>query len=86
MEGEKRSASVLIVDDSESIRATIKKVLLTEEDLFDLFYEAENGIDGYKKLLENRIDLILCDVVMPRIDGFNRSWPFSRPRFRRPAH
>ncbi len=70
MNGDKQTASILIVDDSETIRAKIKKVLLSEKGLFDFFYEAENGIDGYKKLLEHKIDLILCDVVMPQIDGF----------------
>ncbi|MEK6777307.1 MAG: diguanylate cyclase [bacterium] len=66
----KKSASILIVDDSEAIRVKIRKVLSSEKGLFESFYEAENGIDGYKKLLEHKIDLILCDVVMPQIDGF----------------
>ncbi|OIP64944.1 MAG: diguanylate cyclase response regulator [Nitrospirae bacterium CG_4_9_14_3_um_filter_53_35] len=70
MTGEKQTASILIVDDSETIRTKIKKVLSSEKGLFDFIYEAENGIDGYKKLLEHKIDLILCDVVMPQIDGF----------------
>lgn len=66
----RKSTSILIVDDSETIRVKIRKVLSSEKGLFDSFYEAENGIDGYKKLLEHKIDLILCDVIMPQIDGF----------------
>ncbi len=31
---------------------------------------AKDGLEGFKLLLNNRIDLVLCDVVMPGIDGF----------------
>ncbi len=65
-----KKGSILIVDDSETIRSRIKKILLNQKSLFENIYEAENGIDGYKKLLNHRVDLILCDLVMPQIDGF----------------
>ena len=64
------TASVLIVDDSEAIRKQIKKTLLSQEGLFGTVYEAEDGIKGFKQLLDHKIDIILCDVVMPQIDGF----------------
>ncbi len=63
------SPSILIVDDSESIRRKIKKAL-DQGKLCHAFYEADNGIQGYKMLLNHKIDLIICDVVMPQIDGF----------------
>ena len=70
MSNEESKASILIVDDSETIRNRIKKVLQKQKGLFQNIYEAENGIEGFKRLLEHKIDLILCDVVMPQIDGF----------------
>ncbi len=66
----KPKAAILIVDDSEMIRNRIRKVLQKEKDLTLVFFEAENGIQGYKELLKQKIDLVICDLIMPQIDGF----------------
>ena len=63
------SNSVLIIDDSESVRERIIKTLESFE-LFSRYYEAVDGLDGFKKLLSSPVDIILCDLEMPRIDGF----------------
>lgn len=63
------SNSVLIIDDSSTIRERIIKTL-ESFDLFSRYYEAEDGMDGFKKLLSCQVDIILCDLEMPRIDGF----------------
>lgn len=61
--------SVLIIDDSESIRDKIISIL-EAQNLFDRFYQAEDGLEGFKKLLVAPVDIILCDLEMPRMDGF----------------
>jgi diguanylate cyclase (GGDEF)-like protein len=61
--------SVLIIDDSEAVREKIIKTL-ESFDLFERYYEAEDGLEGFKKLLSSPVDIILCDLEMPRIDGF----------------
>jgi diguanylate cyclase (GGDEF)-like protein len=63
------SNSVLIIDDSESVRDRIVKILESYE-LFSRFYEAEDGLEGFKRLLTAPVDIIICDLEMPRIDGF----------------
>jgi diguanylate cyclase (GGDEF)-like protein len=63
------SNSVLIIDDSENVRDRIVKILESYE-LFSRFYEAEDGLEGFKRLLSAPVDIILCDLEMPRIDGF----------------
>jgi len=63
------SNSVLIIDDSASVREQIIRIL-EKFDLFSQYFEAEDGLDGFKKLRASRVDLILCDLEMPRIDGF----------------
>jgi diguanylate cyclase (GGDEF)-like protein len=63
------SASILIIDDSEEIRAQITKTLASY-DLFARYYEAVDGLEGFRILLSSPVDLILCDLDMPRIDGF----------------
>lgn len=61
--------SILIIDDSGTVRERIIKIL-ESFDLFEHYYEAEDGLEGFKKLLSGPVDLILCDLEMPRIDGF----------------
>lgn len=63
------SNSVLIIDDSVTVREQIIRIL-ESFNLFSHYYEAEDGLDGFKKLRASRVDLILCDLEMPRIDGF----------------
>ena len=59
---------VLIVDDSSVERLLLKGML--SELKFATILEAENGEDGVKMAEEHRPDLILMDVVMPGINGF----------------
>lgn len=73
------SNSVLIIDDSDAVRERIIKTL-ESFDLFSRYYEAEDGLEGFKKLLSSPVDIILCDLEMPRIDGFKfLSMMKSRP-------
>lgn len=61
--------SVLIIDDSEAVREKIIKTL-EPLGLFARFYQAEDGLEGFKRLLASPVDIILCDLEMPRMDGF----------------
>ena len=63
------STSVLIIDDSVTVREQIIRTL-ESFNLFTRYYEAEDGLEGFKKLLSCPVDIILCDLEMPRIDGF----------------
>jgi len=61
--------SVLIVDDSLSMRKLIKKVI--ELSGFDVeeFLEAANGREALQLLEDHWVDLVLCDIHMPEMDG-----------------
>lgn len=61
--------SILIIDDSESVRNQIAHELKSA-DLCDRVFQAGDGIEAFKLMLSADIDLILCDIEMPRIDGF----------------
>ncbi len=61
--------SVLIIDDSETVREKIIETL-EAKDLFSRFYQAEDGLEGFKKLMASPVDIVLCDLEMPRMDGF----------------
>lgn len=58
---------ILLVDDSDTV-LTMERMFLGDE-TFDLFV-AHDGEEGIQKALAEKPDLILLDVVMPGIDGF----------------
>jgi len=64
------SINILIIEDDESIRRVIKKILEGENKNYKII-EAIDGKDGLNKINENRLNLILCDIKMPRLDGID---------------
>lgn len=61
--------NVMIVDDSKSMRHVIKKVLkISGLDLGEII-EASNGQEALDQLQNHWVDLILCDIHMPVMDG-----------------
>jgi len=59
----------IIVDDSSLQRMAVGKLIADHPDL-ELVSEYNNGIEAYKNVSNNKIDLIFLDVEMPIIDGF----------------
>jgi diguanylate cyclase (GGDEF)-like protein len=62
------ATSILVIDDSKTVRQEIV-TLLRDMALSDEHREAADGIDGFKALLERKVDLVICDLEMPRMDG-----------------
>ncbi len=63
----KRPLKIMVVDDSISIRQVISRLVA------DQGWEAQtakDGIDALEKLREGRPDLIVLDIEMPRMNGF----------------
>ncbi|MDH3393015.1 MAG: response regulator, partial [Desulfobulbaceae bacterium] len=58
---------VLVVDDNESTRLLVEDTL---EDEGYLIYTAENGQDGLTKLHQYHPDVVVLDVMMPGINGY----------------
>jgi len=59
---------ILIVDDEQRIREVIKEYCLLEKYEVE---EAENGIEAIEKIKEKDIDLIVLDIMMPKLDGYS---------------
>ncbi len=59
---------ILVIEDEFLIRENLLERLGAEG--FDTV-GAENGLDGVKLALANRPDLIICDVMMPELDGYD---------------
>lgn len=61
-------ARILVVDDEEDIREALSEIL--EDEGHDVF-EAENGAEVMAMAVSARIDLILLDMAMPVMNGFD---------------
>jgi len=64
------SFNVLIVDDSISMRAVIKKIILISGFKMGQCVEAANGKEALKALEDNWMDVIVSDINMPEMNGF----------------
>ena len=58
---------ILVIEDEELLRAQLIKILRFED--FDVS-EAKNGLIGIQLAQEQQPDLVLCDVMMPELDGY----------------
>ncbi|HEU5073315.1 MAG TPA: response regulator, partial [Polyangiaceae bacterium] len=59
--------NVLIIDDSGAMRSHVKDIL--EAGGAYNVLAAKDGLEGYKFLVSRPVDLILCDVNMPGMNG-----------------
>ncbi|GAB3638572.1 sigma-54 dependent transcriptional regulator [Hymenobacter arcticus] len=57
---------ILIIDDEKSIRHTLKEILEFEDYTVD---QAEDGPAGLDLLIQQKYDVVLCDIKMPKMDG-----------------
>src|SRR5690349_20704863 len=74
---------VLIVDDSAAIRKILKRVLQQAEIPLAQVFEAGNGREAIESLERQRVNLILCDINMPNMDGLQfLSEVKSRPEWK----
>ncbi|MBJ6800720.1 diguanylate cyclase [Geomonas propionica] len=59
----------LVIDDSAAIREQVIRTL-QDVGLFEQYREAKDGMEGFKTLIDCKADLVICDVEMPRMDGY----------------
>ena len=58
---------ILVIEDHADMRRNLRLILRLEG--FHIF-EAENGVAGIASARQHKPDLILCDVMMPELDGY----------------
>lgn len=58
---------IMVVDDDINIRELIRLILKKEG--FEVL-EAFDGVDAFEKLEKNKVDLIVLDIMMPNMDGW----------------
>ncbi|WP_306599199.1 response regulator [Geothrix sp. 21YS21S-2] len=60
--------TIMIVDDASTLRALLRLVLTRAG--FDVV-EARDGREALDCLHDRQVDLLLCDINMPNMDGFS---------------
>ena len=63
--------SLLIVDDSATMRKIVMRTVRMSGIEFDRTEEAGNGAEAIEKLKESPVDIVLCDVNMPEMNGID---------------
>ena len=64
---EEKKFTILVVDDSRTVRASINKVLSSAYTVV----QAEDGEDAWEKLLElPKVSMVISDIMMPKLDGY----------------
>ncbi len=66
--GHKKQKRILVVDDSITVREMERRVLQNRGYEVDV---AVDGMDGWNTLYSGRYDLVISDVDMPRMNGFD---------------
>ena len=70
---------IMVIDDSSTIRRSAEIFLLQAGCRVVL---AEDGFDALAKIADHQPDLIFCDILMPRLDGYQTcSLIKKNPRF-----
>ena len=64
-------SNILVVDDSAAIRKILQRVLRQTGMAIETIHEAGDGEEALKLLGSNKVDLVLTDINMPKMDGFS---------------
>ena len=68
---------VLLLDDQEDFRDVIRDYLISR---FYKVTEAGNGAEGLRSIMRDTFDLIICDMMMPKVGGEMFYWAVTRVR------
>lgn len=73
------SVKVMVIDDSNTIRKSAEIFLVQAGCQVVL---AEDGFDALAKIADHQPDLVFCDILMPRLDGYQTCALIKKnPRF-----
>src|SRR5437879_3090316 len=68
---------ILLVEDDERARKILRLMLESEG---HTAIEAADGVEGLRLLDQERVDAVISDVLMPRMDGYRLCYEIRRTR------
>ncbi len=69
--------TILVADDNPAIRKALCEMFEIEED-YDLCAEATNGAEAVRLAKQWRPDLVILDLSMPEMNGYDAAWEIKR--------
>lgn len=60
--------SVLLIDDNKTLCDSITKSIMAERDI-EILGAANDGMSGLQLIKDLKPDIVVCDIVMPKLDG-----------------
>jgi two-component system LytT family response regulator len=79
MSDARQQIQTVIVDDEALARSVLREFLGAHDDI-EIAAECGNGFEAVKVVAELKPDLVLLDIQMPKLDGFEDPHPRSRRR------
>ena len=77
--GDRVPTKVLVIDDSNTIRRSAE--IFLKQGGYEVLL-AEDGFDALSKVNDHQPDIIFCDILMPRLDGYQTCAIIKRnPKF-----
>ena len=64
----KTKTKIAIIEDNQIMREALKNLILMQDDM-DLVGTAENGLKGIELIEKNKPDVVILDMIIPRMDG-----------------
>ncbi len=78
--GDLNGVKVMVIDDSNTIRRSAE-IFLGQSGV--KVFVAQDGFDALAKIADHEPDMIFCDILMPRLDGYQTCALIKKsPRFR----
>jgi len=68
---------VLLLEDREDFREVLRDHLVSR---FFQVTSVPSGVEGLREIMKGRFDLIICDMMMPRMGGEMFYWAVTRAR------
>ncbi|HOM28422.1 MAG TPA: response regulator [Deltaproteobacteria bacterium] len=62
--------SILLVDDSTVVKVVLLKILSSSQLPIERVLEASNGVEALRLIANEPVDLVITDINMPQMDGF----------------
>ena len=64
----KEKITVVVADDDAEIRTMLEKSLQEKEDI-EVIASVDNGVEAYESILQNKPDVVISDLIMPKLDA-----------------
>ena len=74
---EKSTQRVLLLDDDQAFREVIEEYLVSR--LYRVT-AVSNGVEGLREIMKDPFDVIICDMMMPKLNGEMFYWATTRIR------